>query len=76
MWTLNLAADLLALMATMDNVPKAKRAAVKDMRIGIDAVLGTRRSWSVIGNAAPGPTALHELRAKVPKRQLVRLFRS
>jgi hypothetical protein len=73
LWTFNLAADVLALLATAPDVPKVKRAAVNPFREGLDAGLGSHSSRSTIGNVRPAPPEFEALRAAIPKRTFVRL---
>jgi hypothetical protein len=73
LWIFNLAADVLALLATAPNVPKVKRAAVNPFRQSLDAGLGSHSSRSTIGNVRPAPPEFEALRAAIPKRTFVRL---
>jgi hypothetical protein len=72
MWTFNLAADVVALLAAAPNLAKTKRTAVRVVLATVDAGLGTHASRSRMGNAGSGPDAFHELRAAVPHRSLIR----
>lgn len=71
-WTFNLAADLIAVLVVAPNLPKAKRVAVRDVLMRLDAGLGTHWARSTIGNAAPGPEPLQGLRAALPHRKPLR----
>ena len=72
MWAFNLAADLVALLAAAPNLPKAKRAAMHDLLLTVDAGLGSHWSRSTIGNAGAGPESFRELRDAIPHRKLIR----
>jgi len=71
-WTFNLAADLIAVLVVVPNLPKAKRVAVRDVLMRLDAGLGTHWCRSTIGNAAPGPEPLQGLREVLPHRKPLR----
>ncbi len=72
LWTFDLAADVMALLVAAPNLPKATRAATRDLLVVVDAGLGTHWCRSMIGNAGAGSEQLRALRDTIPHRTRLR----